>query len=196
MGGGTWEEGLTALPNACRVSSYPGTQHGRKGPRLGHPVSTDLPSASAGASGELPHTRSWASPAQQGPAWPTGALAKALPRVSPWPKFSPWHGAGSSLRARVMLPGSARAEGGNTRAGGLQGRTATLPLPSWMVRGRAGAVQGRSSRRCVTSPGGPPCPGLFLCRAGEPRCIPAREQAGAKPGTFAPSHGTRSSSLS
>lgn len=75
-------------------------------------MSTDITSTGASASGELPHTR---SPAQQGPAWPTRLLAR--PRVSPWPKFSPWHGAGSFLWARVKLPGSARVKGEDASRG-------------------------------------------------------------------------------
>lgn len=43
---------------------------------------------------------------------------------------------------------------------------------------------------------GPPCPRLFLCHTGQPHKSAAREPAGAEPGTFAPSHSTRSSILS
>lgn len=116
-----------AFPSAFRVSPYPGTQWGRKGPRLGHLVSMGV--TSAGASSELPHGSGAPCLAHKTSSkGPSQGLSLAQSRELP----PGW----------VTLPGLARGY----RAGWPQ-----CPCPTEQGQWD-GAEQGRCSGRGVTSP--------------------------------------------
>lgn len=146
--GGTWEEGLTALPRGFGVSSYPGTQHGRKGPRLGCPVSTDLPSASAGSSGELPHQEP-GKPSSAGPY-----LAHKSSSKGPSQGFSVAQIL-SLAWSRELPPGSGEATpsgGGRREQGGC--KAGLLIAPAQLDGGRQGwGCAGQKQHRVCDIPG-------------------------------------------